>query len=122
MHAEAFELVNKETVKLYWKRNHDVRDASIINEYLRNLRNSHMEAEDKPVRTDDITLDDVDPKYHAEIRAMIRKHQEMWNGCLGEVTITKHKIDLVEGPRPVKARPYRQRTKERVSKEFEIHK
>lgn len=100
-----FGLVNEETAKLYRKRNHDARDSSLINEHMWDVRNWHMEADDKTVAAGDILLDKVDTKYHSKIRAMLRIHQEMWNGRLVNNTVIENKIYLVEEARPFKVAP-----------------
>ena len=64
----------------------------------------------------------MDEKHHAAIRRMLRKHESMWDGRLGEISVTEHHIDLVPGARPVKAHPYRQGLKGRELEDFEIQK
>ncbi len=38
---------------------------------------------------------------------MVRRHQAMWSGHLGEVTATEHRTDRHPGARPSRQAPYR---------------
>ena len=49
----------------------------------------------------------VDDDLHAEIIEMLRKHERMWNGTLGAIHATEHRIELVPGATPVNQPPYR---------------
>ena len=53
---------------------------------------------------------------------MLRKHEKMWSGQLGEITVTEHHIDLIKGARPLKSHPYRAGPKPRELEKFEIDK
>ena len=66
-----------------------------------------MESDVNPVTAAEIDLSDVETKYHTTIRDILRKHETMWSGKLGEITVTEHHIDLIKGARPFKAHPYR---------------
>ncbi len=121
-HAELLGLCNDKTAMRYRKRNANARDEAVINEYLRDLRSSHMGEDEKPVTADDIDLSGVDKSYHKRIRAMLRKHESMWSGQLGEITVTEHRIELKPDARPHKAQPRRSGLKERELTDFEINK
>ena len=121
-HCELLRLIDDKTAQMYRKRNASARDEKVINEYLQDLRSSHMGDDEKPVTADDIDLSSVDKSYHKRIRAMLRKHESMWSGRLGKITVTEHRIDLVPGARPHKAQPRRSGLKERELMEFEIDK
>jgi Reverse transcriptase (RNA-dependent DNA polymerase) len=41
-----------------------------------------------------------------DVLDMLPTHREMWDGRLGNVTATSHRIDLTQGARPVHAHPY----------------
>ena len=76
-HAELLGLCDDKTAMRYRKRNANARDEAVINDYLRDLRNSHMSEDEKPVTADDIDLSGVDKSYHKRIRAMLRKHESL---------------------------------------------
>lgn len=121
-HGELLRLIDNKTAQLYRKHNQIARDESVINDSLRDLRNSHMGQDEKPVTADDIDLSGVDKSYHKRIRAMLRKHESMWSAQLGEIKITEHRIDLKPGSRPFKAQPRRSGPKERELLDFELKK
>lgn len=70
----------------------------------------------------DIPLDGVDKKWHASIRAMLAKHSSMWDGRLGKIAATEHRIDLKNDVQPVRQNPYRSGHKEREFAREEIEK
>ncbi len=121
-HAELLGLCDDKEAMRYRKHNANARDESVINDYLRDLRSSHMGEDEKPVTADDIDLSGVPKSYHKRIRTMLRKHESMWSGQLGEITVTEHHIDLKPGARPYKAQPRRAGLKERELTEFEVKK
>ena len=121
-HAELLGLVDDATATMYRKRNINARDTSVINQYLGNERNSHMDEDQRPTTADDIDLSDVDKRHHSKIRSMLRKHEGMWSGKLGEISVTEHHIDLVKGARPFKSQPYRAGPKAIELEKFEIDK
>ena len=49
-----------------------------------------------------------DGSLKSEIMEILRKHSAMWNGSLGTVNATEHRIDLVAGTKPIRSMPYRQ--------------
>ena len=110
---------NKNTA--YKKRELDVRNTDVINKHLSDLRESHMDEDEKPVRAEDVPLG-VPQRYHKRIREMLKHHEHMWMGKLGNINITEHQIDLIEGARPSKAAPYRAGPKTRQLEEFEVKK
>jgi hypothetical protein len=55
-----------------------------------------------------------------DVLAMLRPHREMWDGRLGNVTATSHRIDLTPGACPVHAHPYRAGPRERELDREEI--
>lgn len=61
-------------------------------------------------------LDNVPDDYHRTIRSILKKNSHIWDGHLGEIKATKHRIELIPGARPVRSAPYRQGLKGR---EFE---
>jgi hypothetical protein len=53
---------------------------------------------------------------------MLEPHKSMWDGRLGEVSATKHRIDLVPGARPINSLPYRAVPRAREIEKQEIYK
>ena len=91
----------------YKKRQIDARSLDTINQYLSKLQESKEEATDKKMRVEDIPFEDISEEYHQQIREMLKKHEAMWLGGLGEINVTEHAIDLVPDARTFKSPPYR---------------
>ena len=53
---------------------------------------SHIK--DEPLRTENV--------------AVLQKHSSMWDGNLGTISATEHRIELEKGTKPVPSMPYRQ--------------
>ena len=64
-----------------------------------------MSSDETPMTGKDIELD-VEKKYHEIIRSMIKKHESIWSGKLGEIYAAEHAIDLIPEARPFKSPPY----------------
>ena len=105
----------------YKKRPLNVRDIETINKHLADAREAHAGKDEEPITADTVELH-VDNKYHLKIRNMLRKHESLWAGQLGNINITEHSIDLVAGARPFKSAPYRAGPKSRELEQFEIDK
>ena len=58
----------------------------------------------------------------AEILGMLEKHRSMWNGRLGQVHSTAHRIDLIPGQTPVHCQPYRAGPNARALESTEIQR
>ena len=67
-------------------------------------------------------LSNVDEVYHHDIRQMLAKHARIWFGEFGTVNNTVHRIELIEGARPVRQMPYRQCPAGRDFEAVEVHK
>ena len=106
---------------MFRKREQSAKDPALINKHLADLRESHMEKDETPVTAEDVPLD-VDEKYHPAIRGMLKKHEDMWLGKLGNINVTEHAIDLIPGARSFKSPPYRAGPKTRELEQFEITK
>ncbi len=63
-----------------------------------------------------MSLEEIPKEHHGQIRRMLKQHARMWNGKLGEISVTKHRIELLPGARPVRSEPYCQGQR---SREFE---
>jgi len=104
-HAELFGIVEDDTK--YRKRDFNAKDVNLINKHLEDARNAAVDqSDDTPITADNVELH-VDKKYHPKIRKMLRKHEKIWEGRLGKITATTHRIDLIPGARPFKSAPYR---------------
>ena len=80
-----------------------------------------------PVEENDCWEDRVDLAHvsadeRQDILRMLRPHREMWDGRLGTVTATEHRIDLVPGARPIHSQPYRAGARAREIGRGEIEK
>ena len=105
-HGEVFGIEENEKLS-YRKRNLNARYIALINKHLADLRESHMQEDETPMTAEDIDLSEVSEEYHEEIRKMLRKHETMWSGKLGNINITEHSIELKDGSKPFKSAPYR---------------
>ena len=120
-HGEVFG-INEKDKQSYKKRQMSARDTELINKHLADLRESHMKEDEAPMTADDIDLSEADEQYHDQIRSMLRKHESMWSGKLGEINIAQHSIELKEDAKPFKSAPYRSGPKNRELEEFELKK
>ena len=116
------ELLGITETTYYKKRDIDTKDIETINKHLDDLREAeHGKAEEMPVTAETVELG-VDKTYHKAIREMLRGHEHLWNGTMGQINITQHTIDLVPGARRFKSAPYRAGPKTRELDQFEIDK
>ena len=120
-HGEIFGIEQDEK-NSYRKRNLDAHDTALINKHLADLRESHMKEDDTPMTAEDIDLSEVPAQYHEKIRTMLKKHETMWSGKLGDIKIAEHSIDLKEDAKPFRSAPYRSGPKTRELEEFELKK
>lgn len=74
-----------------------------------------MAADKKPINTEDIHISDVDTKLHKSIRTMVKRHEKMWDGTLGDTTVTERRIEFNPDARLVKDQKYRTGPKTRKS-------
>jgi transposase InsO family protein len=72
--------------------------------------------------TDQVDLSHLESAERQAVTDMLEPHQAMWDGHLGEVTATKHRIDLIPGAKPVHSQPYRAGTRAREIEKAEIEK
>jgi hypothetical protein len=71
---------------------------------------------------DQLDLGYLEPAERKTVTDMLEPHKAMWDGHLGEVTATQHRIDLMPGARPVHSQPYRAGTRAREIEKAEIEK
>eukprot|EP00171_Calliarthron_tuberculosum_P023134 IDg23134t1 len=69
----------------------------------------------------DLDLSHLSEEWQEKLRAMLAKHERMWNGFLGEINTTEHHIELEPGTRPIRQHPYRagHHARDFVSKEID---
>lgn len=53
-----------------------------------------MDEDEKPVTAKDITIDVPNDKED-EFRALLKKHKRAWSRKMGEINVTRMRIDLV---------------------------
>ena len=75
---------------------------------------------EKPPSADDVDLSHLPEKMQEKVRKLLRKYSKMYDGTLGEIRVTEHKIDLKEGSEPYAQNPYRAGPKAREFEAQEI--
>jgi len=55
----------------------------------------------------ELQLDHLDIDDRVKVLQLLRPHSAMWNGSLGEISVTEHRIDLTPEARPMYQAPYR---------------
>jgi hypothetical protein len=67
-----------------------------------------------------VQLDQLPTADCAEILGILQKYRSMWNGRLGQVHSTAHRIDLITEQKPVHCQPYRAGPESRALESAEI--
>jgi RNase H-like domain found in reverse transcriptase/Reverse transcriptase (RNA-dependent DNA polymerase)/Integrase zinc binding domain/Integrase core domain/Chromo (CHRromatin Organisation MOdifier) domain/Retroviral aspartyl protease len=62
------------------------------------------------------------PLDREKVFQMLCKHRSMWDGRLGHVHSTSHRIDLIPGAKPVHAQPYRAGPRAREAESAEVQR
>ena len=62
---------------------------------------------DKGTWKDQVHIGVQDSAVRKEVFRLLHKFKPMWSGGLGKIVATKHRIDLVEGAKPIPQQPYR---------------
>ena len=70
----------------------------------------------------EVDLAHLMPQEREKVLAMLSKHRTMWDGRLGQVHSTAHRIQLIPGAKPAYSQPYRAGTKAREAESSEIHR
>ena len=70
----------------------------------------------------DVDLEHVDLRYQKRIRDMLRQYAHMWDGSLGDILTTEHRIDLTPDAKPVRSAPYRAGPKARKAEREEVER
>ena len=119
-HAELLGIATEDAK--YRKRDFRAKDVELINKHLEDARNAAVDQTDEtPITADNIELH-VDEEFHPKKRKMLRKHESLWDGRLGQISATTHRIDLIPGARAFKSAPYRAGPKTRELEQFEVDK
>jgi transposase InsO family protein len=79
-------------------------------------------SEETPTLADQVNLGHLNEDEKGAVLRMLEPHKEMWDGHLGTVTATQHRIQLTPGAQPVHAQPYRAGTRARAAEREEIQK
>jgi hypothetical protein len=69
-----------------------------------------------------VNLEQLSEAERNAVLEMLEPQKSMWDGRLGEVSATKHRIDLVPGARPIHSLPYRAGHRAREIEKQEIDK
>jgi hypothetical protein len=56
---------------------------------------------------EEVDLAHLPPDERVEVLRMLEPHHSMWDGRLGTVSTTTHRIEVVPGSEPVHVQPYR---------------
>jgi len=64
-------------------------------------------AEKPPPTIESVNLSDAPKNMHTKIRKMLDKHKAMWDGTLGSIRATVHRIETEDGTSPIHQAPYR---------------
>jgi hypothetical protein len=72
------------------------------------------------VRAIEVDLAHLPPEERVEVVRTLEPHHRMWDGRLGTVAATTHRIDVHPGSKPVHAQPYRAGFRSRVAEKTEI--
>jgi hypothetical protein len=76
-------------------------------------------AQDVAAWQDEVDLAHLPPDERVEVLRMLEPHHRMWDGRLGTVAATTHRIEVLPGSKPVHAQPYRAGSHARVAEKTE---
>jgi transposase InsO family protein len=71
---------------------------------------------------EDVDLNHLLPQQRSEVFRALEKHRSMWDGRLGQIHGTTHRIDLTPGAKPFHSRPYRAGPRAREAETAEIQR
>lgn len=80
-----------------------------------------MGKDEKPFTAEDIAID-VPENKEADVRAILKKHEQAWSGKLGEINVTEMCIDFSPDVKPFKFPQLRAGPKTREIESEEIDK
>ena len=78
--------------------------------------------EPPPPDVEELDLSHVPDRLRERFRRMLKKYSRMWDGTLGEINTTVHRIELIPGTRPIAQAPYRAGPKAREIEHAEVKK
>lgn len=102
------------------KRYKNVSDVDNVNNHRTDARLAALGNEEEERITSESMEIYASKDYYPCIRAVLRKHENLWSGKLGNILSTSHRIDLITGARPSKSAPYRTVPKAHELDELEI--
>jgi hypothetical protein len=70
----------------------------------------------------DLDLAHLTPQERKNVYQILVKHRSMWDGRLGHVQTTSHRIELVPGATPVHSQPYRAGARAREAESSEVQR
>ena len=87
-----------------------------------NSSTSVPEQSAKPASAADIDLSHLPVDVQKKARKMLQKYDMMWNGTLGKISVTEHRIQLKPDASPVHLQPYRAGPKAREFEHDEVQR
>ena len=95
---------------------------TITTKLLADERVSSAKNDEGKLSVEDIDLSTVPREFHEEIREMLRKHEDMWSGHLGEIGAVRHRIEVQVGAKPIAVPPFRAGPKQRELEIAEVER
>lgn len=86
-HGKMLGLISDDTDTKNRKRNVNARDIETINKNLSDGRERHMGTDEIPITAKDLNFD-ITVERQGEVCNMLQKHEQMWSGQLGEITVS----------------------------------
>jgi hypothetical protein len=71
---------------------------------------------------EDLNLAHLTPKEREKVYQILGKHRSIWDGRLGHVQTTSHRIELMPGATPVHSQPYRAKARAREAESSEVQR
>jgi hypothetical protein len=76
----------------------------------------------EPSWAESLDLKHLSTSDQEKITTMLSKYSSMWTGRLGEISIAKHRIDLLPDAKTIYQAPYRAGTKGREVEKVEVER
>jgi transposase InsO family protein len=96
---------------------------AIIESSVGSIETSNSNSNSTPITwKEDVNIGHLNLSEQQTVVDMLSKHAEMWNGKLGEISVTKHRIELVPNARPVYQAPYRAGKQSREIENTEVQR
>jgi Reverse transcriptase (RNA-dependent DNA polymerase) len=71
---------------------------------------------------DEVDLPTLQGEWKGKVMTLLERYSHMWDGSLGEIKATKHRIQLIPGSKPVHSHPYRAGPKAREMERQEVER